>query len=209
MAGDGWTRDCARIGILIGKTKTRPNRPISPTPLFTEFRIQSASDHRFLNRSIAFDSINPADYLGLGLRLGGGNALLGCTRSRSSSRIPRPQDVLVTDLFAFSIASCLYRGTRADIIWTIPHIRNNALEVGSHFVVRNQEKRFPCKQFTFACEQKRFPREHFAFAHQEKRFPREHFAFARKQKRFPREHFAFALQEKRFPREHFAFARQQ
>src|SRR5207244_13071287 len=97
-----------------------------------------------------------------------------------------PQSVLVTDLFAFSIASCLYRGTRADIIWTIPHIRNNALEVGSHFVVRNQEKRFPCKQFTFAHQQKRFPREHFAFARQEKRFPREHFAFPRQQKRFPR-----------------------
>src|SRR2546427_5726766 len=58
MAGDGWTRDCARIGILIGKTKTRPNRPIPP-----------------------------------------------------------------------------------------PHIRNNALEVGSHFVVRNQEKRFPREHF--------------------------------------------------------------
>ena len=58
MAGDGWTRDCARIGILIGKTKTRPNRPIPP-----------------------------------------------------------------------------------------PHIRNNALEVGSHFVVRNQEKRFPWEHF--------------------------------------------------------------
>src|SRR2546425_11342004 len=70
MAADGWTRDCARIGILIGKTKTRPNRPIPPPPQFPEFRIQSASDHRFLNRSIAFDSINPADYLGLGLRLG-------------------------------------------------------------------------------------------------------------------------------------------
>src|SRR3989454_12193275 len=147
MAGDGWTRDCARIGILIGKTKTRPNRPIPPPPQFPEFRIQSASDHRFLNRSIALDSINPADYLGLGLRLGGGNALLGCPGSRSSRRIPRPQDVLVTDLFAFSIASCLYRGTRADIIWAIPHIRNNALEVGSHFVVRNQEKRFPWEHF--------------------------------------------------------------
>src|SRR2546428_249506 len=67
MAGDGWTRDCARIGIFIGKTKTRPNRPIPPPPQFPEFRIQSASDHRFLNRSIAFDSINPANYLNLGL----------------------------------------------------------------------------------------------------------------------------------------------
>src|SRR5881628_2441535 len=200
MAGDGWTRDCARIGILIGKTKTRPNRPIPPPPQFPEFRIQSASDHRFLNRSIAFDSINPADYLGLGLRLGGGNALLGCPRSRSSSRIPRPQDVLVTDLFAFSIASCLYRGTRADIIWTIPHIRNNALEVGSHFVVRNQEKRFPREHFAFARQEKRFPREHFAFARQEKRSAREHFAFARQEKRFAREHFTFARQQKRFPR---------
>src|SRR5438477_294072 len=66
--------------------------------------------------------------------------------------------------------------------------------------VRNQEKRFARKHFTFAREQKRFPRKHFAFAHQEKRFAREHFTFARREKRFARERFAFARQQKRFPR---------
>src|SRR3989442_13039369 len=106
MAGDGWTRDCARIGILIGKTKTRPNRPIPPPPQFPEFRIQSASDPRFLNRAIAFDSINPADYLGLGLRLGGGNALLGCPGSRSSSRIPRPHFLGSISLCSSAKAIC-------------------------------------------------------------------------------------------------------
>src|SRR5437879_8072797 len=54
-----------------------------------------------------------------------------------------------------------------------------------HFL-RNQEKRFARKHFTFACEEKRFAREHFTFAREQKRFARKHFAFAREQTRFPR-----------------------
>src|SRR5438034_11226942 len=68
-----------------------------------------------------------------------------------------------------------------------------------HFL-RNQQKRFARKHFTFAREEKRFAREHFTFAREEKRFACEHFAFAREEKRFACEHFAFARQQKRFPR---------
>ena len=52
-------------------------------------------------------------------------ALLDCSRSMKASvlfpvMVPEAAGIVVTDPYAFSLAACLDRGTKADVIWTIP-----------------------------------------------------------------------------------------
>jgi endonuclease III len=52
-------------------------------------------------------------------------ALLDCSKSVEAAElfpvmVPEAAEIVVTDPYAFSIATCLDRGTKADIIWTIP-----------------------------------------------------------------------------------------
>jgi endonuclease-3 len=53
-------------------------------------------------------------------------ALLDCSKSIEAEElfpvmIPEAAEIIATDPYAFSIATCLDRGTKADIIWTIPY----------------------------------------------------------------------------------------
>jgi hypothetical protein len=53
-------------------------------------------------------------------------ALIDCSQSFNSADlfptvIPEAAAFVVSDPYAFSIATCLDRGTKADIIWTIPY----------------------------------------------------------------------------------------
>ncbi len=41
---------------------------------------------------------------------------------------PQAAQFAVTDPYAFSIATCLDRGTKAEIIWTIPYDLRNRLD---------------------------------------------------------------------------------
>lgn len=41
--------------------------------------------------------------------------------------IPQAASLVATDPYAFAIATCLDRGTKADIIWTIPYDMKNDL----------------------------------------------------------------------------------
>ncbi len=53
-------------------------------------------------------------------------ALLDCSKSIEAEElfpvmVPEAAEIVATDPYAFSIATCLDRGTKADIIWTIPY----------------------------------------------------------------------------------------
>jgi hypothetical protein len=59
-------------------------------------------------------------------------ALLDCGQAFDSAElfptvIPEPAPLVVSDPYAFAIATCLDRGTKADIIWTIPYDIKNLL----------------------------------------------------------------------------------
>ena len=53
-------------------------------------------------------------------------SLLACSKTFETEElfpvmVPQAAKVIATDPYAFSLASCLDRGTKADIIWTIPY----------------------------------------------------------------------------------------
>ena len=53
-------------------------------------------------------------------------ALLGCSKSVEAEElfpvmVPEAAEIIASNPYAFSIATCLDRGTKADIIWTIPY----------------------------------------------------------------------------------------
>jgi len=54
------------------------------------------------------------------------NALLALTKTIEAEElfpvmVPEAAEIVANDPYAFSLASCLDRGTKADIIWTIPY----------------------------------------------------------------------------------------